>query len=266
MPTTNLGLKEIILDDRLKNEFIEKLNFNMQKVDEKYGELKASLLKQTNKNTLAEAIDYVQDLADKISSLKAVGTATASQILAGKSAMVKGTVITGSIPSLGAQTITPSTSNKTIASGQYLSGVQTIQGDANLVASNILSGKSIFGVTGNVKKQPTINITLSGDYASQISGYGAGIDQNGNLVIWAMTNTTTYEAVSFSFGDGNPGSKGVGWDITSFDTSNPSNVPYACTVTGLNNYTLLNISLYAESRNASYDYTGIRVVFSGISG
>lgn len=47
-----------------------------------------------------------------------------------------------------AQTITPGTSNKTISSGCYLTGTQTISGDANLVAGNIKSGVSIFGVTG----------------------------------------------------------------------------------------------------------------------
>ena len=48
-----------------------------------------------------------------------------------------------------AQTITPGTSNKTIASGRYLTGTQTIKGDANLVAENIKSGVSIFGVAGS---------------------------------------------------------------------------------------------------------------------
>lgn len=43
---------------------------------------------------------------------------------------------------------TPTTSNQTIAAGTYCSGVQTIKGDANLVADNIKSGVSIFGVTG----------------------------------------------------------------------------------------------------------------------
>jgi hypothetical protein len=47
-----------------------------------------------------------------------------------------------------AQTITPGTSNKTIASGRYLTGTQTIKGDANLVAGNIKQGVTIFGVTG----------------------------------------------------------------------------------------------------------------------
>lgn len=52
----------------------------------------------------------------------------------------------------GAQTITPSTSDKTIASGRYLTGTQTIKGDANLVAENIKSGVSIFGVTGTLEE------------------------------------------------------------------------------------------------------------------
>lgn len=47
-------------------------------------------------------------------------------------------------------TITPGTTDQTIAAGQYLTGTQTISGDANLVAENIISGKTIFGVSGSV--------------------------------------------------------------------------------------------------------------------
>ena len=46
------------------------------------------------------------------------------------------------------QTYTPTTADQFIASGRYLTGVQTIKGDANLIASNIADGVSIFGVTG----------------------------------------------------------------------------------------------------------------------
>jgi hypothetical protein len=56
--------------------------------------------------------------------------------------------VTQDIPTKEAETITPSTVNKTIASGQYLSGTQTILGDPNLIPSNILQGKNIFGVIG----------------------------------------------------------------------------------------------------------------------
>ena len=48
-----------------------------------------------------------------------------------------------------AQTITPGTEDKTIESGKYLTGNQTIKGDSNLLASNIKSGVSIFGVSGS---------------------------------------------------------------------------------------------------------------------
>ena len=56
--------------------------------------------------------------------------------------------LTANVTTKAAATITPGTSNQTIASGTYLTGAQTISGDANLVAGNIKSGTTIFGVTG----------------------------------------------------------------------------------------------------------------------
>ncbi len=52
----------------------------------------------------------------------------------------------------GAITITPSTKNQTIAANQFSTGIQTIKGDSNLVAGNVLNGKTIFGIAGNVRK------------------------------------------------------------------------------------------------------------------
>lgn len=48
----------------------------------------------------------------------------------------------------GATTFTPTTTDQTIASGKYLTGAQTIKGDANLIPANIADGVTIFGVTG----------------------------------------------------------------------------------------------------------------------
>ena len=109
------------------------------------------------------------------------GTATASQVLEGYTYGTEESIQNGSMPNRGAvnqslsangsytipagyhngsgrviqslttkatETITPGTANKTIAANQYLTGIQTILGDANLIAANILSGKSIFGVAG----------------------------------------------------------------------------------------------------------------------
>lgn len=59
--------------------------------------------------------------------------------------------LTASVTTKAAATITPGTSAQTIASGTYLTGAQTISGDANLVAGNIVYGKSIFGVSGSAQ-------------------------------------------------------------------------------------------------------------------
>lgn len=77
-------------------------------------------------------------------------TAAAGQVLSPYTFIgAAGTLQTGSILSKTAQTYTPGTASQQIAAGQYLSGAQTIAGDTNLVAANIVSGKSIFGVTGS---------------------------------------------------------------------------------------------------------------------
>lgn len=267
MSTTNLKLEEIVLDDTLNGTMLEKINKNMKKLDNKYGELKNALLAQTNKETLEEAIAYVQILANHVEFLNSNGDATASEILSGKTAVVKGQVVKGTIPFQDAQTITPSTVNQTIATGQYLSGAQTVQGDVNLVAANILNGISIFGVAGSLKKQPTINVTLdsssSTTYAGYISEYGAGINQNGTLVIWAMSSNTSYEHIDFVDTSIGIGTIGKGWNITTFDTGDPISVPHACTVTDLNDYDVINVTLKPTTVSASYDYIKVEVTITG---
>ena len=109
-------------------------------------------------DTLAANIGKIVTL----SSGSADANAAAAQILSGYSAYVKGAKVNGSMPSLGAQTITPGTAAKTIAAGRYLSGLQTIAGDANLVAANIKKGVSIFGVAGNYEGD-NANAFISGE-------------------------------------------------------------------------------------------------------
>ena len=75
---------------------------------------------------------------------------TGDKMLSGSTAYANGVKYTGTINSKAAQTYTPTTSDQTIASGQYLSGAQTVKGDANLQPSNIASGVTIFGVAGSL--------------------------------------------------------------------------------------------------------------------
>lgn len=89
---------------------------------------------------MAENIGQISTGADTSDA-----TANAWDILTPKTAYTASGKVSGRIPSLGAQTITPGTSSKSISSGQYLSGPQTIQGDTNLTSSNIKKGVSIFG-------------------------------------------------------------------------------------------------------------------------
>ena len=76
--------------------------------------------------------------------------AVAGEILDGKTAYVNGVKITGNIQSKAAATYTPTTSDQTIAAGQYLAGAQTVKGDANLQAQYIANGVTIFGVQGSL--------------------------------------------------------------------------------------------------------------------
>lgn len=96
---------------------------------------------------------------------------------------ISSTYIGSDVTKKSAETYIPKTTNQSIASGQYLSGTQTIKGDANLVAGNIKSGVSIFGVTG----------TYTGGGSSGGSG-------NNNVEAYAITDTNP--SVSFRRTDG----------------------------------------------------------------
>ena len=96
---------------------------------------------------------------------------------------ISSTYIGSDVTKKSAATYIPKTTNQSIASGQYLSGTQTIKGDANLVAGNIKSGVSIFGVTGT--------------YAGGGSSGGSG---NNNVEAYAITDTNP--RVSFKRTDG----------------------------------------------------------------
>ena len=115
-------------------------------------------------------------------------TVASEKMLQGTTAhSANGSTIIGSISSKAAQIYTPTTTNQTIASGQYLSGAQTIAGDSNLVAENIAKDVTIFGITGT--HQGGIDV----DDIIVISDYGLCLN---NFTV--SGNTCTSEAGTVS--------------------------------------------------------------------
>lgn len=136
-------------------------------------------------------------------------TATADDILSGKTAYnSNGDLLTGTILSQAALTITPGTANQTVAAGKYLQGAITVTGDANLKPENIAAGVTIFGVTG------THEGSGGGGGGSSTAGvqYNVGttapedtnlfwVDSgNGNLLKVYDATTSTWEPVSAAYG------------------------------------------------------------------
>lgn len=81
---------------------------------------------------------------------------TADKMLNGYSGYALGAKVNGNIQSKAAETYTPTTSDQTIAAGVYLSGAQTVKGDANLQSQYIAKNITIFGVNGSLSS-PTIS-------------------------------------------------------------------------------------------------------------
>lgn len=76
-----------------------------------------------------------------------------------------------------ADTITPGTNDQTIEAETYLTGAQTIKGDANLLPENIAEGVSIFGITG-----------------THAGGGGGGASVESELSTGTITGATTFIA------------------------------------------------------------------------
>ena len=107
----------------------------------------------------------------------------------------------------GAATITPGTSDQTIASGTYLTGAQTVKGDANLIAGNIKKGVSIFGVAGSFEGSGGSSGSSDNNCeAYHITSASAKLNfkTTGTVKVWGYgTATSGYQTHMYAFvGDG----------------------------------------------------------------
>ena len=122
-----------------------------------YADSQIATMNSSGTKTLLTAGKYCQDniVVDYIKPIpnlqsKSASPTTSSQTITADSGYdgLSQVTVDAISPTKSAQTYTPTTTDQMIASGRWLTGTQTIKGDANLVASNIASGVSIFGVTG----------------------------------------------------------------------------------------------------------------------
>ena len=150
-------------------------------------------LSQVTVNAMSTATQATPSISVSSAGLiTASATQTAGYVEAGTKSATK------QLTTQGAQTITPGTSNKTISSGQYLTGTQTIKGDANLIADNIKQGISIFGVAGKlaagglpdgVSKLATGTITPSESVTYLDISHGLGVAPN--FLVWRLERDTS---------------------------------------------------------------------------
>jgi len=96
----------------------------------------ASISTSTNTITLTKTVSVTPSVSAGYVSSGTAGNSSVS--------------LSASVTTKGATTYTPTTSDQAIASGTYFTAASTVKGDANLVAGNIKSGVSIFGVSGSL--------------------------------------------------------------------------------------------------------------------
>lgn len=117
------------------------------------------------------------------------------------------TTATEQLTAQGAQTITPTTSDQTIAAGKYLTGAQTIEGDANLVAGNIKDGVTIFGIEGTYEGESgSVLVPTAGDYPvvenAGLGGAGSSLTSTGISVTIPVSGTYRFKWVAARRGSG----------------------------------------------------------------
>ena len=118
-----------------------------------------------------------------VGGIMPAGTAIGTDVLPGKTFMnSSGILLPGQMTTKAAATYTPGTTDQIISAAQYLSGDQTIKGDANLIAANIKSGVSIFGKVGTLasgKMFYTGNFTVYGTFNGSTNGTLNTVTVNG---------------------------------------------------------------------------------------
>ena len=89
--------------------------------------------------------------------VSANGLITSSYSVPSGKLLSSGASTSAQLATQGGYTVMPGTSDVTaVAQGRYTTGNIYVKGDSNLVSSNIISGKSIFGVSGSAQSADSV--------------------------------------------------------------------------------------------------------------
>ncbi len=154
----------------------------------------------------------------------------------------------------GAKTITPKTTNQVLAKGNYKGDI-TIKGDANLVASNIVKGKSIFGVAGTATMENHTNLP---PWLSKITDIYIPAT-NMPSARTHLTSTAVGTNIFVLDGVTSPGTMNLCYDTVRNTWATKANAPikswYATVVTVGTNIYRIGGDAYPYTRNDCYDTT-----------
>ena len=130
---------------------------------------------------------------------------------------------------LQSKTVTPSASQQIVKPDNNYDGLSqvTVNGDANLVAGNIKSGTTIFGVTGNVnpaKEEQTKTVTFSEDHQSVVPDTNKVlneviINKPVNLISENIKKDVTIAGVTGTYEGGSSTSNYIYYDANQGDNS-----------------------------------------------
>lgn len=163
-------------------------------------------------------------LARLLPDASAVNNLTGAYILSGHSAYDNaGNLIVGTISSKTAATYYPSSSDQTIASGQYLSGAQTVKAVklTNISAANIkynvkvevgdsADTDRVTAVTGTFTATPSgKNALTAASLRSGYSGFINGTQVDGTMPDISITTAISNSGISTYFTEGSAGSNSV---------------------------------------------------------
>jgi len=136
--------------------------------------------------------EYAGKVAEIATGSGATGNAVVGDVLATKTfSNSASTGLTGTMPNIGAQNITPSASNQSISAG-YHNGSGVVAGDADLVTGNIKAGVTIFGVAGKTEVVDTSSgDAVAADMKSGKKAWVDGVEVTGNIPTQTLSAAST---------------------------------------------------------------------------